>query len=106
MVVVTRRSPKTSSSLSRMRAAAVSRRRTICDGGVEQQFALFGENQSARVAVKKRGIQAFLQRPDLSAHGRLTEMQRLARVRQAARIGHRVKYSELVPIHCDITVPI
>ena len=35
-------------------------------GGVEQKFALFGENQSPRVAVKQRGVQAFFQRPDLA----------------------------------------
>jgi hypothetical protein len=104
MVVVTRNSPKTSSSLSRMRAAAASSRLVIA-GGVEQKLALFGQDQPARVAVKQRGVEVFLQRADLAADGGLAQMQRVARMGQAAGIRHRVKYPQLVPIHASLPLP-
>ncbi len=52
-------------------------------GGVEQQFALFGQNQPARMAVKQRGVQRFFQRADLAADGGLRQVQRVAGMGQA-----------------------
>ena len=60
-------------------------------GRVKQQFALLGQDQTARMAVKQGRVQPFLQRADLAADGRLRQMQRIARMRQAARIGHGMK---------------
>ena len=44
-------------------------------------------------------FEAFLERADLAADGRLAQVQRLARMGQAARVGHRVKDPQLVPVH-------
>ena len=62
-------------------------------------FALLGENQSPRVAMEKRGVEAFLKRADLAADRRLAQVQLVARMGQRPRVGHRMKYSELVPVH-------
>jgi hypothetical protein len=74
-------------------------------GGVEQELALFGQDQPARVTVEQRRVQAFLQRADLPADRRLRQMQRVAGMRQAARIGDCMKYAQLVPIHGHTVCP-
>ena len=66
---------------------------------VKQQLTLLCQNQPACMPVKQRDVQAFFKRADLSRYGRLAQMQGVACMGQAARIRHRVKYSELVPIH-------
>ena len=67
--------------------------------GAKQEFTLLGQDQPAGVAVEQRDTQAFLERADLPADGRLAEIQRLASMREAARLGHRVEYPQLVPVH-------
>jgi hypothetical protein len=62
-------------------------------GRVEQELALFGENQAARVAVEERGVEALLERADLAGDGGLAEVQRVAGMGQAARVGDRVEDS-------------
>jgi hypothetical protein len=84
-----------------MRAAAASSRLHV-PRGVEQKLPLFGQDQPPRMAVKQRRVEVLLQRADLPADGRLTQMQRIARMRQAARIRNRVKYPQLVPIHTRV----
>src|SRR6266851_2001602 len=49
--------------------------------------------------VKQRHAEALLKRADLPAHRRLAEVQRLARMGKAARLGDRMKNPQLVPIH-------
>ena len=65
----------------------------------EQHFALFGQNESPRVAMEQRRADVGFQRPDLTADRRLAQAQRLACVRERARVGGGLKHAQLVPIH-------
>src|SRR6202011_1873978 len=67
--------------------------------GAEQQVALFGEDEAARVAVEQRDRELLFQRSDLARHRRLRETKLLAGMREAARFRRRVKHLQLVPIH-------
>jgi hypothetical protein len=55
---------------------------------------------------KQRRVQALLQRANLAADGGLRQVQHLARMGQAAGIGHRVKNPELVPVHGATLMPV
>src|SRR5262249_29026081 len=50
-------------------------------------------------AVEQRDAEALLQRADLAAHRRLAQVQRLARMGEAAGLGDRVEDAQLVPVH-------
>jgi hypothetical protein len=67
--------------------------------GAEQQVALFGEDQPARVAVEQRHREFLLQRADLPRYCRLRKPELLAGVGKASRLCSRVKDFQLVPIH-------
>ena len=67
--------------------------------GAEQQLPLFGQDQPPRVAVEQRRFEFGFERADLAAHGRLAEVQDLARVGEGPRIGGRLEDPQLVPIH-------
>ena len=69
-------------------------------GGAEQQVALLGQDQSARMAVKQRDRELLLQRAHLTRHRRLGEPELFAGMGEAARFGCGMKYFELIPIHC------
>ena len=56
-----------------------------------QRLALFGEDQAARMAVKERHLQGFLERGNLTGDGGLAEVQGITRVGEAARLRHRVE---------------
>ena len=73
--------------------------------GAKQQLALLGQDQAARMAVEQRHAEAFLERADLPADRRLAEIQRLAGMGEAARLGDRVKDPQLVPIHRHVRLP-
>ena len=47
--------------------------------------------------VEQSRAQTFFQPADLTADSRLAQAQRIASMSQAARVGDRVKDSELVP---------
>ena len=64
-----------------------------------EQLTLFGEHQAARMAVEEHDLQVALERGHLTAHGGLTHVERVARVREAAGFGCRMKNPKLVPIH-------
>ena len=66
----------------------------------KEEFALLGQNQATRMAVKQRDAQAFLKRADLPAYRRLAEIQRFPGMRETSRLCHRMEYPQLVPIHC------
>ena len=51
------------------------------------------------MAVEQRHAEALLERADLAADGGLAEVQRFARMGEAARLGDGVKDPQLVPIH-------
>ena len=51
------------------------------------------------MTVEQARTQAFLERADLPADGRLAEFQLLAGVGEAARLGNGVEDAEFVPIH-------
>ena len=85
-------------------AVADARRRRLQPLGhrprrLEQQLPLLGQEQPARVPAEERGVEALLQRADLPADRRLAEVQRVAGMGQAARVGHGMEDSQLVPVH-------
>src|SRR5260370_33771673 len=49
--------------------------------------------------VKQRHAKAFLKRADLPADRGLAQIERLAGMGEAARLGDRMKHPQLVPIH-------
>ncbi len=51
------------------------------------------------MAVKQGRVKRVFERTHLARHRRLRQMQRVAGVSQAPGVGHRVKYSKLIPIH-------
>src|SRR5215472_10254248 len=51
------------------------------------------------MAVKQRDTEALLKRADLTAHRRLAQIQGLAGMGKAARLGDSVEDPQLVPIH-------
>ena len=72
--------------------------------GAEQQVALFGEDETARMAMEQRHRELLLQRADLPRDGRLRQAELLAGMREAARFRRRVKHLQLVPIHIGKSV--
>ena len=64
-----------------------------------EQLALFGQDQAARVAMEQRSAQRVLERADLAAYRGLAQIERVAGMREAACLGDRMKYAELVPVH-------
>src|SRR5439155_21036170 len=64
-----------------------------------KEFALLGQNQTTGVTMKQGDADAFLQRTDLAADRGLAEVQGLAGMGEASRLGHRMEYAQLVPIH-------
>ncbi len=65
----------------------------------EQHLALLGQDEAAGVAMKQGRAEVGLERADLTADGRLAETQRLARMRERARVGGGLKHPQLIPIH-------
>ena len=68
-------------------------------GRAVQHLALLGQHEPARVAMEQRDLQLSLQRRNLTAHRRLAHVQAIAGMREAARLGGRVKDPELIPVH-------
>ena len=67
--------------------------------GAEQHFALFGQNETAGVAVKQRRAKVGLQRTDLTTYRRLAETQRLAGMGERPSVGGRLEDAQLIPVH-------
>ena len=67
--------------------------------GAEQHFALLGENESARVAMKQRRAEVSLERSDLTADRRLAEAQGLAGMGERPSVGGGLKDAQLIPVH-------
>jgi hypothetical protein len=67
--------------------------------GAEQEIALFGQDEPARMAVKQRHRKLLLQRADLPRYRRLRKPELFAGVGKASRLCSRVKDFQLVPIH-------
>ena len=65
----------------------------------KQQLALFGQDQTTRMAMEQRHFQIVLKRTDLSAHRRLAQTQSVTGMGEGARFGSRMKNAQLVPIH-------
>ena len=68
-------------------------------GGAIEQFALFGEDQPARMAVKQRYRELAFQRRNLARNGRLRQAQPLAGMSEGACLGRGVEHLQLVPVH-------
>ena len=72
--------------------------------GAVEQFALLRQHEPARMPVKQGNVQIAFERADVAADRGLADAQRLARVREAARLGGSMKNPQLVPIqghgHC------
>ena len=90
-VVVTFRSPFGRSRLSVSLARAASQLHEHVMGGAEQQVALFGQDQPARMAVEQRDRQLLLQRADLARNRRLRQAELFAGMGEAAGFGGSVK---------------
>src|SRR5689334_23154188 len=50
------------------------------------------------MSMKQRHLQRLLERRYLPRHRRLAEIERVARVREASRVGHGVEDTKLVPV--------
>jgi hypothetical protein len=72
--------------------------------GAVENLALLGEDEAPGMAVEQRHLEVLLERADLTADCRLRQAEVMAGMGEAAGIGHRVKNSELVPIHRPHTV--
>ena len=68
-------------------------------GGMEQHLTLFGQDESARVAVEEGHAEFLFQRADLAADRRLAEIKDPAAAREAAGFGDGVKDTEAIPVH-------
>ncbi len=64
-----------------------------------QALALLRQNQAAGMAVEQRHLQRLLQRRDLAGYGGLAEVQRFARMGEAAGLGNGMEDPQLIPIH-------
>src|SRR5262249_57807624 len=67
-------------------------------GGAVQQFALFGENESARMAMEQRNAEFLFERGNLPRHRRLRQPELLATMREAAGLGGGVDNLRRVPL--------
>ena len=83
--------------MSRLRTA--SSFSTTSRTAAEQHFALLGQDEAARMAMKQRRAEIGFERADLTADRRLAEAQRLAGVGERPRVGGGLKNAQLVPIH-------
>ncbi|MEY9583171.1 hypothetical protein ABIA15_001928 [Sinorhizobium fredii] len=63
-----------------------------------EHFALFGQNQPARMAMKQLDADILLERTDLAADGGLREMEFVSRMRERAGLRRRMKYAQFVPV--------
>src|SRR3984885_10976093 len=73
-------------------------------GGAEQQVALLGENEAARVAMEQRHRQFLLQRADLPGNRRLRQTELLAGIGEAPTSRRGVKPLQFLPIHIGKSV--
>src|SRR6478736_10425659 len=64
-----------------------------------EQFALLGENEPARMAVKQRCTQLTLKRANLPTNGGLTQTKYVASLGKAAGFCDGIKNPDAVPIH-------
>ena len=67
--------------------------------GAEQQIALLGQDQAARMAVKQRDRELLLERAHLARHRRLRQPELFAGMGETSRLGGGVKDLELIPVH-------
>ena len=58
-----------------------------------------GQDQAARVPVEQRHLQRLLQRGNLAGDRGLAKVQRVAGMRETARLGHSVEHAQLIPVH-------
>ncbi len=49
--------------------------------------------------VEERHAHLLLERGDLPAHGRLAELEHVARMGETADLGGRAEYSQTIPVH-------
>ena len=66
--------------------------------GLEQDLALLGQHQAARMAMEQGRADILLERADLAADRRLAEPQALGRTREAAGLGDAAEQTDAVPI--------
>lgn len=73
--------------------------------GAVQQFALFGQDQTAGMAMEQLDADILLQCADLAADGGLGQVQFVGRMRERSRFGSRVKNTQLVPVQWHAASP-
>src|SRR6266849_7568821 len=64
-----------------------------------EQFALFGQNETAGMTMKQRNRQFLLKRADLARHRGLRQTELLTGVGKTARLCSCVENFQFVPIH-------
>ena len=64
-----------------------------------QHFALFGEDEAARVTMEQRRAEFLFERADLTADRRLAQAQGFAGVGERTGFGRRLEDAQLVPVH-------
>ena len=103
-VVVTFSSPlRPLAAVGQLGARRLELHEHVVRGAVEQ-FALLGEDQPARVAVKQRDAELLLERAHLPRHRRLRQPELLAGMGEAAGLGGGVEHLQLVPVHHHVSV--
>ena len=70
------------------------------EGGAKQGLARLGQDEAARMAMEERHADFLLERGDLTAHGRLAQLEHVTRVGETADLGGRAEYSQTIPVHC------
>ena len=67
-------------------------------GGAIEQFALFGQDQAAGMAVEELDADILLQRGDLAADGRLGQVQLVGGMGKGPSFRSRMKNAQFVPV--------
>ena len=67
-------------------------------GGAIEDFALFGEDQAAGMAMEQLDADILLQRRDLAADGRLGKVQLVGRMGERSRFRRRMENAQFVPV--------
>ena len=67
-------------------------------GGAIKNFALFGEDQAAGMAMKQLDADILLERAHLAADGRLGQMQLVGRMGERSRFRRRMENTQFVPV--------
>ena len=106
IVALTRRWPAGESRLSPSAACTEAIRLATSLAVSQQDLALLGQHEAARVAMEQRGAEILLERADLPADRRLAQAQPLGGAREAAGLRHGVEDPDPIPVHHHPSAPL